>query len=181
MCLPQLKFWWWFWGLQWHSVFDESMRQPWIYFCYQFYASVLNSLTLSIPYVSFHLVLSDDFKVYSHSVFADDFRSVVTQCSLTIPRVHDDSFFSIDFMRQSWISFRCRFHASSVAQISMMISRSTLTQLSLMIYKSAMTVFSTIPCVSHDPIFLLIWCVGREFTDSIDSIHQLSLSFQCRF
>ena len=79
-----LSFQWWFQGLQWfsfrwwfmdhpsHSIFYHSMRQPWLYFCYWFNESVMNSLTLSIPYVSCNSVFSDDFNVYR------------TQFSLTI-------------------------------------------------------------------------------------------------
>jgi hypothetical protein len=48
------------------------MHQPWLYFCYRFHASVLNSLTLSIPYVGCHSVFVDDFMVYNDSVFAED-------------------------------------------------------------------------------------------------------------
>jgi hypothetical protein len=55
-----------------HSVFDNSMRQPWLYFAYQFDVSVMNSLTLLIPYVGCHSVFIDGFKVYGDSVFADD-------------------------------------------------------------------------------------------------------------
>jgi hypothetical protein len=62
----------------WHSVFDDSKRQTWIYFSYRFYASLVNSLTLSTPYVSCHSYFIGDFKVNSHSVFADDFLSIVT-------------------------------------------------------------------------------------------------------
>jgi hypothetical protein len=51
---------------------DNSMRQPWFYFCYRFDASVLNSLTLSISYVGCHLVFVDDFMVYSDFVFAEE-------------------------------------------------------------------------------------------------------------
>jgi len=111
----------------WHSVFDDSMRQTWIDFCYRFYASLVYSLTLSTPYVRCHSYFSGHFKVTSHSVFADDFRSVATQFSLTIPCVNDDSVFSIDFIRQPWISMRCRFHQSAVTQFSKMISRSIVT------------------------------------------------------
>jgi len=121
-----------------HSVFDDSMRQTWIYFCYWFYASLVNLLTLSTPYVSCHSYFSGDFKVYGDSVFADGFRSVATQFSLTIPCVKDDSVFLIDFIRQPWISMRCRFHQSAVTQFSKMISRSTVTQFSLTIYGSAL-------------------------------------------
>jgi hypothetical protein len=70
---PSLNFQWWFLVLewprfhrrllhqQWHSVFDDSMRRPWLYFGNRCHVSVGNSLTLSIPYVSCHLVFSDDF------------------------------------------------------------------------------------------------------------------------
>jgi hypothetical protein len=100
----------------WHSVFDDSMRQTWIYFCYWFLASVVNSLTLSTPYVICHSYFSGDFMVYSDFVLGDDFSSVVTQFSLAIPYVNDDSLFSFDFVRQPWISMRCRFHPSAVTQ-----------------------------------------------------------------
>jgi hypothetical protein len=46
-----------------HNVFDDFMRQTWIYFCYRFLASVVNSLTLSTPYVSCHSYYSGDFRV----------------------------------------------------------------------------------------------------------------------
>jgi hypothetical protein len=95
-----------------HSVFDDSMRQTWIYFSYWFYASLVHSLTLSTPYVSCHSYFSGDFKVYGDSIFADDFWSVGTQFSLTIPCVTDDSVFSIDFIRQPCISIRCWLHPS---------------------------------------------------------------------
>jgi hypothetical protein len=110
--LQWLSFRWRFMHKHWHSVFDDSMRQTWIYFSNRFYASLMNSLTFSTPYVSCHSYFSGDFKVYGDSVFADDFWSVGTQFSLTIPCVKDDSVFSIDFFRQPWISIWCRFHAS---------------------------------------------------------------------
>jgi hypothetical protein len=59
----------------------------------------MNSLTLLIPYVNCNSVFSDDFKVYSDSVFVDDFWSVVTQFSLAIPCVNEDSVFCTDFIR----------------------------------------------------------------------------------
>jgi len=138
LVLKWLSFRWRFMDQHWHSVFDDSMPQRWIYFCYRFYASLVNSLTLSTPYVGCHSYFSGDFKVYSDSVFADDFWSVVTQFSLTIPCVNDDSVFSNDFIRQPWISIRCRFHPSALTQFSKMISRSTVTQFSLTTYGSAL-------------------------------------------
>jgi len=105
-----------------HSVSDDSMRQTWIYFCYWFYAWLVNSLMLSTPYVRCHSYFSGDFKVNGDSVFADDFWSVGTQFSLTIPCVNDDYVFSIDFIRQPWISIRCRFHPSGLTQFSNMFS-----------------------------------------------------------
>jgi len=116
LVLQWLSFRWRFLDQHWHSVFDDSMRQTWIYFCYRFHASVLNSLTLSTPYVTCHSYYSGDFRVHSDSVFADDFCSVVTHFSLKIPCVTDDSVFSIDFVRQPWIMMRCRFHPSAMTQ-----------------------------------------------------------------
>jgi len=65
--LQLLCFRWWFMNLQWHSIFDNSMRQPWLYFCYRFDASVGNLFTPSIPYVRCHSFFSDDFNVYRDS------------------------------------------------------------------------------------------------------------------
>jgi len=138
LVLQWLSFRWRFMDQHWHSVFDDSMRQTWIYFCYRFYASLVNSLKLSTPHVSCHSYFSGYFKVHCDSVFADDFWSVVTQFSLTIPCVNDDSVFSTDFTRQPWIRIRCRFYPSTVTQFSKMISRSTVTQFSLTIYGSAL-------------------------------------------
>jgi hypothetical protein len=104
---------WQFLDQHWHSVFDDSLRQTRIYFCYWFHASVVNSLTVSTPYVSCHSYFSVDFWVYSDFVLGDDFWSVVTQFSLAIPCLNGDSLFSFDFVRQPWIRMRCRFHSSA--------------------------------------------------------------------
>ena len=82
--------------------FWQLHGQPWLYFCYQFDASVVNSLTLSIPYGSCHSVFIDDFKVCSDSVFTDDLW------------ISYDSIFTIGLMCQSWIHLHCRFHTSTV-------------------------------------------------------------------
>jgi hypothetical protein len=76
------------------------MRQPLLYFCYQFDASVVNSVTLSIPYVSFHSVFIDDFD-YSGSVFIEDLGISNDILFLTIPCVSLGSSFAIDLMRRS--------------------------------------------------------------------------------
>jgi len=98
----------------WHSVFDNSMRQPWLYFFYRVDASVVNSLTLSIPYVGCHSVFIDNFKVYSYFVFASDLWIPRDIAFVTIPLVSHDSIFAINLMRHSWIYWRCRFHTSVV-------------------------------------------------------------------
>ena len=138
LVLQWLSFRWRFMDQHWHSVFDNSMPQTWIYFFHRFYASLVNCLTLSTPYVSCHSYFSGDFKVTSHFFFADDFWSVGTQFALTIPCVNDDSVFSNDFIRQPWISIRCPFYPSATTQFSKMISRSTVTQFSLTIYGSTL-------------------------------------------
>jgi hypothetical protein len=111
----------------WHSIFDNSMHQPWLYFCFRFDASVVNSLTMSIPWGICHSVFIDDFKVYGYSVLAADLWISCDIAFLTIPWVGHDSIFSIDLMRRSWIYWRYRFHAVAVTQYSLTISRSTVT------------------------------------------------------
>ena len=118
ICQPWLNFQRWFVDQHSHSVFDDSMPQTWIYFCYPFYASLVYSWTLSTPYVRCHSYFSGDFKVYGDSVFADDLWSVVTQISLAIPGVNDDSVslmisfvnselvFAVDSIRQPWFNFQ---------------------------------------------------------------------------
>jgi hypothetical protein len=142
---------WWFQGLQlpyfrrrfmdqpWHSVFDNSMRRPSLYFCYQFDASVVISLTLSIPCGSCHSVFIDDFKVYCFSILADDIWISRDLAFLTIPCINHDSIFAIDLMRLSWFHWRCRFHVAAVTQYSLTISRSTVTLFLLMIYGTVVT------------------------------------------
>jgi hypothetical protein len=63
LVLQWLSFRWQFMHKQSHCGFDDSTRQTSIYFCYQFYASLVNSLTLSTPYVRWHSYFSGDFKV----------------------------------------------------------------------------------------------------------------------
>jgi hypothetical protein len=101
---------------------------------------------------------------------------------MTIPCVNDDSVFSIDFIRQLWISMCCRFHPSALTQFSKMISRSTVTQFSVTIYALALALCVWRFHTSNMNLFLLsVLCVAREFLDAVDSIRQLSLIFQLRF
>jgi hypothetical protein len=123
---------------QWHSIFENSMCRPWLYFCYRFDVSVVNSLTLSITYVGCHSLFIEDFKVYSVSVFVANFWISSDIMFLTITWVGHDSIFAIDLMRRSSIHRHCRCHTSDVTQYSLTI-RSTVTLFSLMIYGSAVT------------------------------------------
>jgi hypothetical protein len=107
------------------------MHQPWLYFCYWFDALVENSGTLSIPYISCHLVFNDDF--------ADDLWISSDITFLTIPCVSHNSIFAIGLMSRSSINWRCQFHTSAVIQFSVTISMSTETQFSWTIYGSAVT------------------------------------------
>ena len=152
------------------------MRQPWIFFCYRFDASVLNSLTLSIPCGSCHSVFIDDFKVYCYSVLAADLWISRDLAFFTIPCIRHDSIFDIDLMCWSWIHSRCWFHAVAVTQYSLTMSRSTVTLFWPVIYGSAVT-----DCFFHFhasamTLFLLsTWCFRREFIDAVDSMLYLSL------
>ena len=91
-----LSFCWLFMDQEWHSVFDNSMHQPWLYFCYRFDASIMNSFSLSIAHVSWQLIFSEDLKVYSDSVFADNLWISRDITFSTIPCVNHDSIFAIE-------------------------------------------------------------------------------------
>jgi hypothetical protein len=123
----------------WHGIFYNSMRRPWLYFCYRFDASVVNLLTQSITHVGCHSVFIDDFKVYSDSTFADDLWISSDLAFMTIPCISHDCIFSIDLISRSWIHWRSRLHMSAVTQYSLTISRSPVTLFSLKIYGSALT------------------------------------------
>jgi hypothetical protein len=60
----------------------------------------MNSLTLSIPYVSCHSVFIDDSKIYTDFVFAGDLWINSDIALFTIPCVSHDFIFSIDLMRR---------------------------------------------------------------------------------
>jgi hypothetical protein len=112
--LQLLCFRWRFMDQLWHRVFDNSMCQPWLYFCYRFDVSVVNSLTLSITYVDYHSEFIDDFMVYSDSVLAADLWISHDIVFLTILCINHDSTFAIDSIRRSRIHCRCRFHTTIV-------------------------------------------------------------------
>jgi hypothetical protein len=120
-----------------HIVVDNSMRQPWVYFCYRFDVSVVNLLTQSITYVGCNLLFIDDYKVYRDSVFADDLlyfcyqfdASVANSLTLSIPYVRCHSVFSDDF----------KAYSDPLFADDLWISRQI--------------AFLTIPCFSHESIF----------------------------
>jgi len=105
----------------------------------QFHAVAMTLFLLSIQYVSWHLVFSDDFKFYSESVFANDLWISSDIAFLIIPCVNNDSIFAIEFMRRSWIHWRYWFHTLDDIQYPLTILRSTVTLFSLMIYGSTVT------------------------------------------
>jgi len=139
ICRLSLSIHWRFKGLQWlcfrrwfmdqplHNVFDNSVRQPWHYFSYRFHVSVMNSLTLSIPYSSCHLVFIDNFKFNRDSVLADNLWISCDIAFLKIPCVFPDSIFAINLKRRLWIHKRCQLRMSVVTHYSLTISRSTMT------------------------------------------------------
>jgi len=148
-----LCFRWWFMNLQWHSVFDNSMRQPWLYFCYRFDASVVSSRTLAIPYVRCHSFFSDDFNVYRDSVFANDLRTNSDIAFLTIPSINLDSIFAINLMRRQWIHWRCQFSCNLSFHDDFKVYKDVVFADVLWISRDK--VFFTIPCVDHDSIFAI--------------------------
>jgi hypothetical protein len=154
--LQWLSFRWRFMDQQWDRVCDNSMRQPWLYFCYLLDLSVMNSFTLSIPYVSCHSVFCDDYKVYNESVFTDDLWISSDIIFLTIP------------LRQPWLFFCYRFDASVVNSLTLWISHVNCHSVfgdDFLVYSdsgfanylwiSSDITFFTIPCISHDSIFAI--------------------------
>jgi len=83
----------WFVDEPWLSVFDNSLRQPCLYFCYRYNTSIVNSLTLSVPYISCQSVFIDDFKVYRDVVFVDDLWISSDIVFLIIPCIIHDYFY----------------------------------------------------------------------------------------
>jgi hypothetical protein len=155
----------------WRSVFENSMRRPWLYFCYRFNASVVNSLTLSIPCDSCHSVFIDDFKGLLLLCFG---RGFMDQPSHS---VFDNT------MRRSWQYFCYRFDALVVNSLTLSITYNGCHSIFMDDFKvysdsvfaadlwiSSDSAFLIIPCVSHDSILLSNWCVGREFIDVVDSM-----------
>jgi len=172
----------WFMDQPWHSVFDNSMRRPWLYFCFPFDASVVNSLTLSIPCCTCHSVFIDDFKIYYYSLFACDLWTSREIAFFTILCVGHDSIFAFHLMRRSWIHWRCRFHGLPVTQYSLTISRSTVTLFLPAIYVSIVTECFFHFHASTMTLFLLSTLrLRREFIDGVDSMVYLSLSIHWRF
>jgi len=168
--------------------------QYWWGFYQRFHASPMNVFSLLISCVHRELVFAvdsmchppsifnDDFSFYSDSDITNNFCISSDKAFLPIPFVSHDSIFAIDLIRRSGIHWRCRFQTAVVTQYSLMISGSTGTLFSLKIYGSAVTKRFWQFHVSAMTLFLLsIWYVGREFIDTIDSIRELSLSFQWWF
>jgi len=164
------------------AFFYNSMHEPWLYFCYRFDASVVNSLTFSITYVWCHSVFIDDFKFKKDFIFANDLWINCDIMLFTIPCVSHESIFAFNLMRQLWIPWRCRLHTSAVTQYSLMISSSTRSLFSLTIYGSVMTQrFWQFHASAMTHFLLSIWCIGREFIDTVDYIRLLSLNIHWWF
>jgi hypothetical protein len=153
----------------WHSIFDNSMRQPLLYFRYRFDASVMNSLTLWIPHVTCHSVLREDFLIYNDSAFAHDLWISSDITFFTITCVSHESILPIDLKCRSWIHWRCRFQTSAVTQYSLTVSRSTVTVFADDLLICNDIAILTIPCVDHDSIF------------SIDLMHRSWIHLRCQF
>ena len=180
---------WRFIDKPWHGVFNNSIRQPWLYFCYWIHSLLVNSFTLSIPYVNCHSVFIEEFKVYSDYVFTDDLWISRDIVFLLFPCVNHSSSFAIDLMRWLWIHWRCPFHTSPVTQCSLTIlglqgqcfwwrfmdqQWHSVCQpwlyFSWRMESTAMTLF-----------LLSIWCPFHKFIYAVDSVRQLSLSFKWWF
>jgi hypothetical protein len=128
----------------WHSVFDDSMHQTWIYFCYRFYAPLW--------------ILS---RCRLHT-------SAVTHTSVAISR-SPVTLFSLTISGRLGRSFHWRFHASTMTLFSQLISFvnrelvcavDSISQPWLNFQRWFLVlvwliVCLTIPCVKHESIFAI--------------------------
>jgi len=130
---PRLNFQRWFLDEHWQSVFDNSILNHQYIFaidmmrrsCCRFHTSAVTKISVVIS--------RSAATMFSLTIFV---RSDAV--SVAIPCINDDSVFFIDFMRESWINVRCRFHQSAATQLSKLISRSTGTSFSVTIYGLAL-------------------------------------------
>ena len=142
--LPRLNFQRWYPVLQWLSFrwrFLDQLLQS------LYYNSILNTQSIFAidrmrrSWCRFHtsavIQISVIISRLQRLCFCWRFMVRSDAVSLAIPYVKDVSLFSIDFMRESWIRVRFRFHQSAATQFTKIISRSTVTKFSVTISGSA--------------------------------------------
>jgi hypothetical protein len=142
--LPRLNFQRWYPVLQWLSFrwrFLDQLLQS------LYYNSILNTQSIFAidrmrrSWCRFHtsavIQISVIISRLQRLCFCWWFMVRSDAVSLAIPYVKDVSLFSIDFMRESWIRVRFRFHQSAATQFTKIISRSTVTKFSVTISGSA--------------------------------------------
>ena len=93
LVLQWLSFRWRFMHKHWHWVFDDSMRQTWICFCYRFYASLVNSFDAVDSIRQLSLIFQWRFQGVLWLYFCWRFL------------VGRDAVFTNDSMRQRWLCF----------------------------------------------------------------------------
>jgi hypothetical protein len=140
----------------WHSVFDDSMHQTWIYFCYRFYAplwilwrcrlhtSAVTHTSVAIsrsPVTLFSLTISGRLGRSFHWRFH---ASTMTMFSLLISFVNRELVFAIDSIRQPWLNFQIWF----LVLQWLSFRRWFLVLLWLI-------VCLTIPCIKHESTFAI--------------------------
>jgi hypothetical protein len=128
----------------WHSVFDDSMHQTWIYFCYRFYAplwilwrcrlhtSAVTHTSVAIsrsPVTLFSLTISGRLGRSFHWRFH---ASPMTLFSQLISFVNSELVCAVDSISQQWLNFQRWF-----------------------LVLVWLIVCLTIPCVKHESIFAI--------------------------
>jgi hypothetical protein len=154
------------------------MCQPWLYFCYRFDVSVVNSLTLWIRYVSCHSVFMDDFLVYNdswihwhcwfHTLAVIQFSGIIswstkTQFSLMIyGSAATWCFwqFHVLAMTLFCLSIWCVDHEFIDAVIPLISCHSVFRD-DFLVYNDS--VFADDLWISSDIVFLKIPCVSHDF------------------
>jgi len=118
LVLLWLSFRWRFMDQHWHIVFDYSMHQTWIYFCYRFYASLwilwrcrlhtsavthTSVATSRSPVTLFSLTISGRLRRSFHWRFH---VKTMTLFSQLISFVNRELVYAVDSISQPWLNFQ---------------------------------------------------------------------------
>jgi hypothetical protein len=171
--IPQLSlsFQWWFQGLQWlnlrwrfidqegHNVFDNYMRQAWLYFCYRFHPSAITQFSVMISRSTGTLF---SLTIYGSAVilrFCQFHESAMTLFLLSIWCIVCEFSDAVDSIRRLSLSIHWWFQGLQL----LCFRRQFMDQ-------PWHSIFGQFHAPARTLFFISIGCVVREFNDAVDSI-----------